>query len=252
MAIWLLYGIHRVCFPYSDSKISLKDSGMWQVYREIELPLIFTLDSMEKYGICVKGEELKTYGKKLQVRIEELEKHDLGGRPEKNSTSTLRSSSERSCSKKWDFREAERQRPVIPQPQISLRNWHRNIQSSKISWNTASLRNSNPLMQTDLSAVIEPDGRIHSTFNQTITATGRISSTEPNLQNIPVQYGTRTADPQSFCAGGRIMYFWMQTTRRFELRVLAHMSGDEKLDSGIQRGAGHPPPDSVSGISCSV
>ena len=47
---------------------------MWQVYREIELPLIFTLDSMEKYGICVKGEELKTYGKKLQVRIEELEK----------------------------------------------------------------------------------------------------------------------------------------------------------------------------------
>ena len=52
---------------------SLKDCGMWQVYREIELPLIFTLDSMEKYGIYVKGEELKTYGKKLQVRIEELE-----------------------------------------------------------------------------------------------------------------------------------------------------------------------------------
>ena len=47
---------------------------MWNVYREIELPLIFTLDSMEKWGIRVKGEELKSYGEKLQVRIAELEK----------------------------------------------------------------------------------------------------------------------------------------------------------------------------------
>ena len=47
---------------------------MWQVYTDIELPLVFTLDSMEKCGICVKGEELKAYGERLSVRIRELEK----------------------------------------------------------------------------------------------------------------------------------------------------------------------------------
>ena len=53
---------------------ALKETEMWNVYRKIELPLIFTLDSMEKWGIRVKGEELKAYGEKLQVRIAELEK----------------------------------------------------------------------------------------------------------------------------------------------------------------------------------
>ena len=50
-------------------KAKLQETGMWKVYTEIELPLVFTLDSMEKWGIEVKGEELKNYGEKLTVRI---------------------------------------------------------------------------------------------------------------------------------------------------------------------------------------
>ena len=54
---------------------ALKEAGHVEgIYTEIELPLIFTLDSMEKWGICVKGEELKSYGERLNVRIAELEK----------------------------------------------------------------------------------------------------------------------------------------------------------------------------------
>ena len=56
--------------PVQDA---LQESGMWKVYTEIELPLVFTLDSMEKWGIRVKGEELKAYGEKLSIRIQELE-----------------------------------------------------------------------------------------------------------------------------------------------------------------------------------
>ena len=52
----------------------LKETSMWKVYTEIELPLVFTQDSMEKWGIEVKGEELKNYGDQLTVRIQELEK----------------------------------------------------------------------------------------------------------------------------------------------------------------------------------
>ena len=64
-----------------------------------------------------------------------------------------------------------------------------------------------------------------STFNQTITATGRISSTEPNLQNIPVRMELGQSDPKSFCAGRRDMLFLDADYSQIELRVLAHMSG---------------------------
>ena len=69
----MLYGVYRFCHQ-SPLKAKLQETGMWKVYTEIELPLVFTLDSMEKWGIEVKGEELKNYGEKLTVRIHELEK----------------------------------------------------------------------------------------------------------------------------------------------------------------------------------
>ena len=83
-------------------------------------------------------------------------------------------------------------------------------------------------MQSGLAAFIAPDGRIHSTFNQTITATGRISSTEPNLQNIPVRMELgrmirKVFVPKTGCV------FVDADYSQIELRVLAHLSGDERL-----------------------
>ena len=102
-----------------------------------------------------------------------------------------------------------------------------------------------------LSAVIEPDGRIHSTFNQTITATGRISSTEPNLQNIPVRMELGRLIRKVFVPEDGFVFLDADYSQ-IELRVLAHMSGDEKLIQAYQRGTGYPPPDSISGIPRSV
>ena len=79
-----------------------------------------------------------------------------------------------------------------------------------------------------LSAVIEADGRIHSTFNQTITATGRISSTEPNLQNIPVRMELGRLIHKVFVPEDGFVFLDADYSQ-IELRVLAHMSGDEKL-----------------------
>ena len=83
-------------------------------------------------------------------------------------------------------------------------------------------------MQTALAAVIEKDGRIHSTFNQTITATGRISSTEPNLQNIPVRMELGRLIRKVFVPEAGFVFLDADYSQ-IELRVLAHMSGDEKL-----------------------
>lgn len=76
--------------------------------------------------------------------------------------------------------------------------------------------------------MIEKDGRIHSTFNQTITATGRISSTEPNLQNIPVRMELGRLIRKVFVPEAGFVFLDADYSQ-IELRVLAHMSGDEKL-----------------------
>ena len=73
---WKLCLLSGVCALMARKVLleKLDETGMRKVYDEIELPLVFTLDSMEKWGISVKGEELKSYGEKLKVRIQELEK----------------------------------------------------------------------------------------------------------------------------------------------------------------------------------
>ena len=83
-------------------------------------------------------------------------------------------------------------------------------------------------MQTDWANYIGPDGRIHGTFNQTITATGRISSTEPNLQNIPVRMELGRLIRKVFVLR-KAMYLLMRIIRQIELRILAHCSGDAHL-----------------------
>lgn len=206
---------------------ALKDAGMWQVYREIELPLVFTLDSMEKWGIRVKGEELKAYGEKLSIRIRELEKLIYekageefninspkqlgvilfekmgipGGRKTKTGYSTA----------------ADILEKLAPeQPIVNDILEYRQLAKLKSTY------------ADGLSAVIEKDGRIHSTFNQTITATGRISSTEPNLQNIPVRMELGRLIRKVFVPQEGYVFLDADYSQ-IELRVLAHMSGDEKL-----------------------
>lgn len=206
---------------------ALHESGMWQVYTEIELPLVFTLDSMEKWGIRVKGEELKAYGEKLSVRIRELEKLIYekageefninspkqlgvilfekmgipGGRKTKTGYSTA----------------ADILEKLAPeQPIVSDILEYRQLTKLKSTY------------ADGLGAVIEEDGRIHSTFNQTITATGRISSTEPNLQNIPVRMELGRLIRKVFVPEEGYVFLDADYSQ-IELRVLAHMSGDEKL-----------------------
>ena len=210
--------------PVQDA---LQESGMWKVYTEIELPLVFTLDSMEKWGIRVKGEELKAYGERLSIRIQELEQLIYekageefninspkqlgvilfekmgipGGRKTKTGYSTA----------------ADILEKLAPeQPIVSDILEYRQLTKLKSTY------------ADGLSAVIEKDGRIHSTFNQTITATGRISSTEPNLQNIPVRMELGRLIRKVFVPEDGYVFLDADYSQ-IELRVLAHMSGDEKL-----------------------
>ncbi len=206
---------------------ALQETGMWKIYEEIELPLVFTLDSMEKYGIRVKGEELKVYGEMLQVRIQELEQRIYGLAGEEFNINSPRQlgvilfeklgfpggkKTKTGYSTSADILEKLAPEHPIVQEVLEYR------QVAKLKSTYAD----------GLVNVIGEDGRIHSTFNQTITATGRISSTEPNLQNIPVRMELGRLIRKVFVPEEGYVFLDADYSQ-IELRVLAHMSGDEKL-----------------------
>ncbi len=205
----------------------LEEQGMRRIYEEIELPLVYTLRAMEKSGIRVQGEELREYGEKLAVRINELEQEicDLAGEkfninspkqlgvvlfeklgiPGGKKTKTGYSTS------------ADILEKLAPeQPIVSRILEYRQLTKLKSTY------------ADGLFAVIGSDGRIHSTFNQTITATGRISSTEPNLQNIPVRMELGRLIRKVFVPDPGYVFIDADYSQ-IELRVLAHMSADENL-----------------------
>ena len=224
LACYMAYAAFACQKPLEEK---LKESGMWKVYTEIELPLIFTLDSMEKWGIRVKGEELKAYGDKLTVRIQELEHliwQQAGEEFNINSPKQLgvilfeKMAIPGSKKTKTGYStSADILEKLAPEHPI-IKDILEYRQLAKLKSTYAD----------GLGAVIEPDGRIHSTFNQTITATGRISSTEPNLQNIPVRMGLGRLIRKVFVPEEGFVFLDADYSQ-IELRVLAHMSGDEKL-----------------------
>ncbi len=206
---------------------ALEETKMLELFEQVEMPLVFTLDDMEKEGILVKGEELKIYGEQLQVRIEELEKEiyaqageefninspkQLGvilfetmGMPGGKKTKTGYSTA------------AEVLEKLAPDyPFVADILEYRQLTKLKSTY------------ADGLAEYIESDGRIRSNFNQTITATGRISSTEPNLQNIPVRMELGRLIRKVFVPKPGFIFLDADYSQ-IELRVLAHMSGDEKL-----------------------
>lgn len=213
-------------------KAKLQETGMWKVYTEIELPLVFTLDSMEKWGIEVKGEELKNYGEKLTVRIHELEKliwQQAGEEFNINSPKQLgvilfeKLQMPNGKKTKTGYSTAadvlERLAPDYPIVSEILE--YRQLTKLKSTY------------ADGLALCIAPDGRIHSTFNQTITATGRISSTEPNLQNIPIRMELGRLIRKVFVPKDGYVFIDADYSQ-IELRVLAHMSGDQNLIAAYQ------------------
>ena len=205
----------------------LKEQGMLRLFREIEMPLVFVLYDMEEEGISIDGNSLKEYGDKLSVSINELETkiYELAG-------------------EKFNIN-SPKQLGVILFEKLELPNGKK----TKTGYSTSAevldglaeeypivsdileYRQLSKLKSTyadGLANYIDLDGLIHTTFNQTITATGRLSSTEPNLQNIPIRIELGKLIRKVFHPKKGNLFIDSDYSQ-IELRVLAHMSGDEKL-----------------------
>ena len=213
---------------------ALKEQGMDKLFCEVEMPLVFVLYDMEKEGICMDAAALQEYSKELEGSIVELEKriHEAAGEAFNINS--------------------PKQLGVILFEKLGLPNGKKTktgystsadvleklageypIVSDILEYRTLSKLKST--YADGLQNYVGADGKIHTSFNQTITATGRLSSTEPNLQNIPIRIELGRLIRKVFHPEkGNV--FVDSDYSQIELRILAHMSGDEKLIEAYNSG----------------
>ena len=208
-------------------KERLMKDEMYELFENIEMPLLFVLYSMEIEGIRVDKESLEEYGSMLGGRIETLEKDiyeeagevfninspkqlgvilfDKMGMPGGKKTKSGYSTAADVLDKL-----------AVDYPFVKKILEYRQLTKLKSTY------------ADGLAVYIKSDGRIHGKFNQTITATGRISSTEPNLQNIPIRMELGKQIRKVFIPREDCVFIDADYSQ-IELRILAHMSGDAKL-----------------------
>ena len=213
-------------------RTKLEEEGMLSLLYDIEMPLTRVLYEMEKSGIMVRPDELKAYGEALTGRIAELELaiyEQAGMQFNINSPKQLGEvlfekmgipggkKTKTGYSTAADILE----KLAMEYPVVSDILEYRGLMKLKSTY------------AEGLAAYIDEGNRIHSTFNQTITATGRISSTEPNLQNIPIRMELGRKIRKVFVPADGYLFMDADYSQ-IELRILAHMSDDKQLIEAYQ------------------
>ena len=212
----------------------LCDAGMERLYDDIEMPLAFVLHDMEKEGIRASKETLESISADLEKDILKLEQEiyaDAGEEFNINSPKQLGvilfekmglpggKKTKSGYSTAADVLE----KLAEDQPIVAKILGYRSVYKLKNTYTDA------------LADYIDDSGRIHSTFNQTVTATGRLSSADPNLQNIPIRT-ERGRELRRVFIPREGWSFTDADYSQIELRILASLSGDEKLIKAFLEG----------------
>jgi len=217
---------HAVAAVVEPLTKQLAEAGLLPLYHDVELPLVSVLAAMERRGVRVDAAVLAELSADYAARLETLEQeaHALAGHAfslasplqvrtvlfdEQGLPVVKRTKTGPST----DAEVLEELAPLHPLPAKLLE--HRKYAKLKSTYVDA------------LPLLVDPaDGRIHTTFNQTVTATGRLSSSEPNLQNIPVRTREGQQIRAAFLPGEPGWQFLAADYSQIELRILAHLSGD--------------------------
>ena len=232
-AVWEAKAISRL-YPLLGAK--LEEEELTHLMDTIELPLVEVLAAMEQNGVYVncahlaeKTEEVAGRLQKIEASIYEMAGHDFNLNSPKQLGVVLfeelglpvRKKTKTGYSTNAEVLESLRlEHPIIEQI-LAYRLW------SKLK--STYLDGIAGLIRTDT-------GRVHTNFNQTVTATGRLSSSDPNLQNIPVRTEEGRMIRALFEPGEGYDYLLSADYSQIELRLLAHMSGDENFIDAFKRG----------------
>lgn len=216
-----------------------RTEGLRRLYDEIEEPLVRVLSRMERTGVKIDLDSLRDYAEGLRKEMLEKEAavRELAGDPDLNVASPkqigvliyekmkLDPKARKPKSGNWPTDERTLQELSDRSPVVELILDYRGLRKL-------------------LSTYIEPfagyvspvDGRVHTTFNQTLTSTGRLSSSNPNLQNIPVRSDQGREIRRAFVAGSPDRVMMSADYSQIELRIMAHLSGDGHLLSAFGAG----------------
>lgn len=224
-----LFALHEKLYE------AMEETDLLPLYEEVELPLTGILADMEMEGFQVNEPLLDEMNETFTKDIELLEKdiYELAG-----ETFNINSPKQLGTIlfERLDL-------PVIKKTKTgystnvevleALKDKHPIIEKV-MQYRTAAKIFSTYIV--GLKSAIDEDGRIHSTFNQTLATTGRLSSTEPNLQNIPIKHEMGRAIRKVFIPHGEDSLLVACDYSQIELRVLAHISGDEKMIAAYHEG----------------
>ncbi len=228
------HGTEAMYLLYKPMNEKLKELGMESLYYDIELPLCTVLANMEKDGVYVDRNALYEFGEGLnadilesQAEVYRLAGHEFNINSPKQLGTVL-------------FDEL-----MLPYGKRTKTGWKTGADileklkdKHPIINNVLEYRELTKLKSTyadGLLKVISPDGRIHTSFQMTVTATGRLSSTEPNLQNIPIRKARGAQIRNMFVASpGKVLVD--ADYSQIELRLLAHISDDETMRDAFLSG----------------
>jgi len=216
---------------------ALAESGLDRLFREVELPLIPVLAEMEAAGVAIDSEALGLLDVEFGREMARLESeiyldvgHDFNlGSPKQLEQIlfyelNLPKGKRTKTGYSTDASVLEELKPAHP------------MIGKLLDWRLYSKLRST-YIEALPALVSERDGRLHTTFHQAVAATGRLSSSDPNLQNIPVRSDLGRRIRRAFVAGGPDVTLLAADYSQIELRILAHVSGDEHLRDAFARGA---------------
>ncbi|MBX0359008.1 DNA polymerase I [Halobacillus sp. Nhm2S1] len=219
-----------------DMEKKLKENEQYQLFRELEMPLALILGRMEHRGVCVDVERLENMGEELEERLNKVEQeiYELAGESfnlnspkqlgpilfEKLELPVIKKTKTGYSTSADVLEQLEDQHEIIPK--ILLNRQLRKLKSTYI--------------EGLLKVVHGETGKIHTRFNQALTQTGRLSSTDPNLQNIPIRLEEGRKIRQAFIPSQKGWVMFASDYSQIELRVLAHIAQDDKLMQAFKEG----------------
>lgn len=212
----------------------LKEQELWSLYTELELPLVTALAEMEANGILVSPKKLEEISSDLEATLARLTEEIYAEAGEEFNINSPKQLGVILFDKLGlPVLKRTKTGPSTSADVLEELSEHKIVASVLEYRQVAKLKST----YTDsLADLISPEtGRIHTTFNQTVTATGRLSSTHPNLQNIPVRTEEGRRIREAFTAPEGC-YLLMADYSQIELRLLAHLSGDQVLSEAFRSG----------------
>jgi DNA polymerase-1 len=215
----------------------IKEENLSELASQIEMPLISVLAEMERNGVILNGEELNTFAKTLREDIINLEKeiYELAG-TEFNISSPKQLGDILFIRLKLDDNAiVTKTKQFVTSEEVLQRLTHKHPIIEKVLEYRGLKKLLSTYVETLPRLVNEKTGRIHTSFNQAVAATGRLSSNNPNLQNIPIREERGREIRKAFVPEGGYIFFSADYSQ-IELRLMAHLSRDKNMISDFQSG----------------